>query len=240
MFVNSLVQGKGKEAAFRATFLMPLYFIQMPFSIPCLHLKSSQVIQFTFRSNYGVLCLGCSWCLFVFSPSVYCFIILCLELKDSREKVPPLSFVITVDFLFSLLSPPFYLAEFSFFPCLLSATWGRKLRREYSSTSNVFWSLTKANCLLLLPRLEIPSEMKFHPAPALSEWGTANFFFQQKGAWEQVAPFFSSSICTWLFHASAFFQRTPDNVPSESLGSWAKNSIKFLTIEFCLSLAGEK
>lgn len=158
--------------------------------------------------------------MFGFFLSLYCFIVLRLELKDSREKVPPLSFVVTV-FFFSHCFPHAFIFLILPLPRLLSAIWGQKLHKEYSSTSNVFWSLTKANCLLLLPRLEIPSEMKSHPAPALSEWGTANFLFQQKGTWEQVAPSFCSSVCTWLFHFSAFSQRTPDNVPGGSWGSWA-------------------
>lgn len=56
-----------------------------------------------------------------FFPLVYCFIVLCLELKGSREKVPPLSLVLTVFFLFLLLSPPFYLLDFFPLPPLLPA-----------------------------------------------------------------------------------------------------------------------
>lgn len=137
----------------------------------------------------------------------------CLELKVSREKLSPVSFAVTVTF--SLLSPPLNLPDFPL-PHLLSAIWGQKLHREYSSTSNVFWSLTKANCLLLLPRLEIPSGMKSHPARALSEWGTANFLFQHKATWEQGASSFCSRVCAGLFHFSAFSQRNPDYVPGES------------------------
>lgn len=40
--------------------------------------------------------------MFVFIPSAYCFIILCLELKDSREKVPPLNFILTVVFFLTV------------------------------------------------------------------------------------------------------------------------------------------
>ena len=158
-----------------------------------------------------------------FFPSVYCCIVLCLKLKGSREKAPPWSSVVTLFFFSHCFPHRFIFLNFPL-PCLFSAIWGQKLHREYFSTSNVFWSLTKANCLLLLPRLEIPSEMKSHPAPALSEWGTANFLFQQEGTWEQVSPPFYSSVCTSLFHISAFFQRIPGNVPCKSQGSRPKNS----------------
>lgn len=82
----------------------PIYFTQRPFPMPCLHLKSSQVLKFTSGNN----CLGSSWCWFVCFSSVYCFVVLCLQLEDMRIKFHSNGGIVC-----SLFFPPLCLPDFS-------------------------------------------------------------------------------------------------------------------------------